>query len=43
MAKQKEIKELVVASWPLRWWGSLTASVIKGKSVLYQKNLAAVS
>ena len=44
VAKQKEIKELVVAvSWPLRGWGSLSASVKKGTSVLYQKYLAVVS
>ena len=43
VAKQKEIKELVTVSWPLRGWGSLSASVKKGKSVLYQKDLAVVS
>ena len=43
VAKQKEINKLVAVSWPLRWWGSLSASVKKGKSVLYQKDLAVVS
>ena len=43
VAKQKEIKQLVAVSWPLRQWGSLSASVKKGKSVLYQKDLAFVS
>ena len=42
VAKQKEIKELVAVSWPLRGWGSLSAYVKKGKSVLYQKDLAVV-
>ena len=43
MANQKEIKELVAVSWPLRGRGSLSASVKKGKFVLYQKDLAVVS
>ena len=43
MANQIEIKELVAVSWPLRGRGSLSASVKKEKSVLYQKDLAIVS
>ena len=42
VAKQKEIKELVAVSWLLKGWGSLSAYVKKGKSVLYQKDLAVV-
>ena len=40
--EQKKLKELIAESWLLRGWGSLSASVKKGKSVLYQKDLAAV-
>ena len=34
LAKQKEIKQLVVVSWPLRGWESLGVSVKKVKSVI---------
>ena len=34
LAKQKEIKQLVVVSWPLRGWESLSVSVKKVKSVI---------
>ena len=38
VAKQKEINKLVAVSWPLRWWGSLSASVKKGKSVVPERS-----